>query len=456
MRPSGRGLTALALVFALGSRPEAASVPAEDEEAVSGAACFLPPAPEGEVLPSRSCLHAGFGASLSERCAPFDPRPSPPRRATKAPVLVTRARRAPFSAAPIERLVSLPPPAWTIGLRPTIFHVPDPARIEPHLRFFTENPRGRRLVTRWLRRSGRYRASIEVALQRAALPRDLAALVFVESGFSPVARSKAGAVGLWQLMRSTARDLGLHVAVEYDERRSVARSTDAATRHLSRLYARFGSWELAFAAYDCGARRLRQRMDLHDTHEYWTLASIPGALPQETVDYVPKIVAFAILLRNLDRFGFGDVVHDRPIMTTSIEVPPGTPFGIVARAAATSVRQIREINPAILGDAVPADAPVAKIEIPARGRSRARIMLPVLLEGSDGLELLVPDDFDWGRHQLDPKIVASGSPPNKAPLPKASDRAPFAVRARPAGSTGKAPARSPSAARSVRSKKSPS
>src|SRR5438552_2223055 len=85
------------------------------------------------------------------------------------------------------------------------------------------------------------------------------ALAVVESGFSPTAKSKAGAVGLWQLMPETAKEYGLIVDKDYDERRSITKSSDAAADHLASLYGKLGSWELVLAAYDMGARALEKK-----------------------------------------------------------------------------------------------------------------------------------------------------------------------------------------------------
>ena len=125
-------------------------------------------------------------------------------------------------------------------------------RLVRYLEFFKDDPRGRQLFAFWLRRSGRYRDAIRRSLRKKSLPEDLLWLSMIESGFDPAARSPAGAVGLWQFMADTGRLYGLGVDRWADERLNVPLATDAAADFLSDLYRRFGSWDLAIAAYNMG------------------------------------------------------------------------------------------------------------------------------------------------------------------------------------------------------------
>ena len=333
--------------------------------------------------------------------APPPPEPEPPKKPAPKGPRASRGRLALFSAPPPEKPYCEPPPEWAVGLRETDFGMPDLNRIERYVRYFAESKKGRVVVEQWLRRSGKWRHVVTTALHANRMPLDLQALVFIESGFSPTAKSKAGAVGLWQLMPATAKGLGLRVDRELDERRSIYKATDAALRHLSELHATFGSWELVFAAYDYGAGRLLRRMQEHGAMDYWTLSAIDGALPLETVDYVPKLLAFAVILKNLERFGFDEVKLEKPIFTSELEVPGGTTFALLARAAATSIRYLRELNPEILGGRnVPSDESYA-VNVPSSGLARARVMLRSLLSSSDGLEDTVSDEFDWAKGHVD-------------------------------------------------------
>lgn len=303
--------------------------------------------------------------------------------------------------------------SWLVGLRAPDLPVHASLRVERFFRYLTESTAGRKLFRAWLKRRGRYHDTVARSLRERGLPEDVEALAFVESGFSPTAVSSEGATGIWQFMAGTARAYGLAVDGDYDERRSVERSTDAATRYLSDLYERFGSWELAFAAYDMGYGRLTHRIEDVSSNDYWTLSLVPGALPDEALAYVPKVVAVALVLRNLDRFGFDEVQVDPPIQVSDLEVPGGTPMALVARAAGTSVDRLRMLNPEILTANVPDRMSPLAVHLPAGGLARANVMLPRLLSRfhPDESDERVGDAFDWGTDELAParRKAASGA-----------------------------------------------
>ena len=335
--------------------------------------------------------------------------------------------------------VAAPAGNWMVGLRAPDIPVHASVRVERFFRYLTESTGGRKLFRNWLKRSGRYHDVVARALHDRGMPQDLEALVFVESGYSPTAVSSEGAAGLWQFMPGTAHVYGLAVDEDYDERRSIEKSTEAATRYLSDLYERFGSWELAMAAYDMGYGRLTQRVQELSTNDYWTLSLVRGAIPDEALAYVPKIIAVALLLRNLDRFGFDEVSLDPPMMASELEVPGGAPLRIVARAAGTSVERLRQLNPELLTGSVPDRGTPISIRVPSRGVARANTMLSRLLaHWHPGAEERVDDGFDWGADELlstpsrrTPRISfwddpMGGSPPSNAsidvPAPAALDR----------------------------------
>ena len=290
---------------------------------------------------------------------------------------------------------------WLEGLKMPDLPVRPDEDVRRYVRYFTETNHGRKIFQTMLRRSGKYRAAVSEALRERDLPQDLHALVFVESAYSPTAVSSAGAAGLWQLMPSTAKAYGIAVEPDFDERRSLKKASLAGARHLSDLYERFGSWDLAFAAYNMGYQGLLGRMKELGTQDYWELSQMPGALPRETALYVPKILAVAVVLRNLDRFGFEDVRAEVATATSDLEVPARTSLAVVARAAGTSLVKLHELNPELLRATMPTRDHVA-VHVPTAGLARARVMLPELVDpvDRDGLEQKVPATFDWGKDEL--------------------------------------------------------
>lgn len=273
------------------------------------------------------------------------------------------------------------------------------AQIQKYIEYFSSEAKGRKMFTAWLRRSGKYEPIVNQALSKRKLPKDLAAVAFIESGWWPTAKSSAGAMGLWQFMPQTARAYGLTVSDVYDERMSIWKSTAAAVEHLDDLHTRFQSWELALAAYNMGYQGLERRVREHGTDNFWELAEL-GALPRETRLYVPKVLAVAVLLRNLRFFGFGSVERMEGIDAVALDVPPAVPLATLARAAGTSVRVLRELNPELRGKTTPDHGSEITVRIPSRGLSRAKVMLPQLLGPDHDVRVSVSEDFDWGRDDL--------------------------------------------------------
>ncbi|HEU4538196.1 MAG TPA: transglycosylase SLT domain-containing protein, partial [Polyangiaceae bacterium] len=159
------------------------------------------------------------------------------------------------------RVEALPAPEGWGELRRGGLAVRPYPRVVAELNYFTHDARGRRAVRHWLRTSGLYRDAVSQSLARRNLPSELLAVVFVESGGRATAVSHAGATGLWQLMPATARAYGLSIDPYVDERRGLARSTEAAVALLSDLYDRFLSWDMALAAYNLGYQGLVDRAD---------------------------------------------------------------------------------------------------------------------------------------------------------------------------------------------------
>lgn len=349
-----------------------------------------------------------------------EPQPEPKAKPKKWEKLLTGScKLGKAQGAGKNKELCLPETDWKVGLRMPDLPIESLERLDKYIKWYSESTYGRKVVRNWLKRSGRYRGVVAKALREHDLPHDLQAVVFVESGYSPTAKSPAGAVGLWQFMRQTGKDYGLVIEHDYDERRSVERSSDAAASHLADLYGLFGNWDLAMAAYSMGAKSLAKRMQEYDTEDFWQLAEME-VLPKETIGYVPKILAFAVVLKNLERFGFDDISPDPPWFTADVEMPSGIHMGLVARAAGTSLRRIRELNPEILGDVVPGRGRDIIVHIPSSGLARAKVLLPRLLfEDGDGLETKVPPDFDWGRDELaSSMLMHDGQSPTLAAPPE--------------------------------------
>ncbi|AGP38406.1 lytic transglycosylase domain-containing protein [Sorangium cellulosum] len=269
-----------------------------------------------------------------------------------------------------------------------------------YVRFFTRTDRGRAMFETWLKRSGRYQEMVQAELRDRRLPEDLIWVAMIESGFDPRAKSPAGAVGLWQFMPATGEVYGLQRSRHLDQRKNPRLATQAAAHHLRDLYMRFGSWDLALAAYNMGYEQLLDRIDRYGTSDFNELAR-QEAIPSETAAYVPKIGAAAIVANNLERFGFDQVEVSRPLDAAEIAAPPGTPLKTLAKAAGVATSTLRSLNPDILGDRVPPGRGDFIVMIPSDTLARAQAALPAMLSAeqlaTDDASVLDPVDLLGGR-----------------------------------------------------------
>ncbi|WP_437728904.1 transglycosylase SLT domain-containing protein [Sorangium sp. So ce861] len=337
-------------------------------------------------------------------CAP--PAPAP---VDDAPPAVTALLVREFHPATDEDLED-PDGATLSALAMPDLDVPLTRRTMRFVRFFAQSDEGRAVFQRRFRRAGAYREIIERSLREAGLPEDLLWVAAVESGFDPRAVSPAGAAGLWQFMPRTGEAYGLEQSEWIDARMSLTRATDAAAAHLRDLYERFGRWDLALAAYNFGhegvLRALAKVAAARDPEARGPvgLAELAqaGAVPRETADYVPQIVAFAIVAANRARFGLDlpDVAPLAPLDLGEVAVPPGTRLRTIARAAGISTAALREHNPELLRDRVPPGRADHLIALPADRVARAMALFPAYLDHEE----LDEDEGDGVAH-------ASAAPP---------------------------------------------
>ncbi len=215
------------------------------------------------------------------------------------------------------------------------------ARVAASIHFF--QTRGRQTYTIWSQRSGKYRDMIWRIFKEMDLPQDLLHIAMIESGFNPNAYSRARAVGLWQFVASTGKMEGLEQTHWIDERRDPIKSTHAAARHLKSLYAEFGDWRLALAAYNSGRGRVRRAIEKAETRDFWNLP-----LPKETRNYVPLFMAATIISKDPAQFGFDEIEFEDPFTYDQVTLPSEWPYVDLHAAAHTmNVTEtiLRNLNP---------------------------------------------------------------------------------------------------------------
>ncbi|BDQ33971.1 lytic transglycosylase domain-containing protein [Pseudodesulfovibrio portus] len=204
----------------------------------------------------------------------------------------------------------------------------------------------------WLKRSGRYFSHIETVLRGADMPDDLKYVAVIESALKPHAGSNRGARGVWQFISSTGRKYGLTVDRAIDDRRNFYLSTRAAARYLRDLHDQFGSWTLACAAYNMGENGLDKQVGKQEVKDYYRLH-----LPTETERYVLRAIAAKLIMSDPARYGFdlrpGDYYAPTRFDRIKLKAKYPTPVTIVAKAAGTYYKTIRDLNPQLLGDVIP-------------------------------------------------------------------------------------------------------
>lgn len=248
------------------------------------------------------------------------------------------------------------PVTWDIAVQPYVDH----HRVRYYLDFFQGKARDRFAI--WLTRLPRYESMIRDSMVANDLPSDMVYLALIESGLSNTAVSRARAVGMWQFMSGTGKMYGLRIDYWIDERRDPFEATDAAARHLSDLRDRFGSLFLAAAAYNAGAGRVSRglrrlpaanRDGDEITDETFFQLYQTRYLVRETKDYVPKLIAAALIAKEPERYGFSVPEEIDPFTFDSITVPDATGLDVIARLADTDLRTIRQLNPKYIRLATP-------------------------------------------------------------------------------------------------------
>ncbi len=222
---------------------------------------------------------------------------------------------------------------------------------------------GRKYYAKWLSRSTKFTPMMQQKLRKAGLPEDLIYLSMIESGFSTAAYSSAAAAGLWQFIPTTGREMGLRVDWWIDERRDPEKSTDAAIKFMSRLYNNFDHWYLVWAGYNGGPGRVSKGITKYGTRDFWELEA-HNAFPSETDNYVPKIIAAAIIGKYRERYGFTDIKYQQPLEYDTVSIEGNVGIDVLAKCAGISVSEFKAYNPHLLQHALPTTPKKQDVNVP--------------------------------------------------------------------------------------------
>lgn len=192
-------------------------------------------------------------------------------------------------------------------------------------------------------RAAMYFPVFETYLEKYNLPQELKYLSVVESALKPAALSRVGARGLWQFMEQTGSGYGLIINNAVDERSDTHRATEAAMVYLSKQYERFGSWELALAAYNAGPGRVNRAIRRGRSKDYWRIQKY---LPRETRNYVPAFIAASYLMQHYALHGLSPQYPELDLqLTGALLVHEALPFSRVAELTELPIETLVALNP---------------------------------------------------------------------------------------------------------------
>ncbi len=236
--------------------------------------------------------------------------------------------------------------------------------VQKWIEFYLRYPK---TISQFISRGAKYKPMIERILRDQGLPTDFYYLAMIESGFEPKAKSNAKAVGIWQFISGTAKRYGLLVDFYVDERQDPVRATVAAGLYLNDLNNVFQSWYLTMAAYNAGEVRIMNAIMKGKSRDFWSLGS-SGLLPQETMEYVPKFIAVALMAKNPSKYGL-EVVPEKPIDVAAFRVNAPTSFKALASLTDVSRELMRELNPHLLRELTPPGISDYKLWVPRESLS---------------------------------------------------------------------------------------
>jgi membrane-bound lytic murein transglycosylase D len=298
---------------------------------------------------------------LSEAVQAIDAQAAPAEQASEQQENQEEAED--FEPAPIEEIagLSLPPgdPRLARVAQQELIDVPHdlPLTVNDsvlaYLSFF-QTRRGRATIENGLRRASLYQDMIRETLKEEGVPQDLIYLAQAESGFQPQAVSRAGARGIWQFMAFTGEEYGLERTSWTDDRNDPVKSTRAAARHFRDLYRIFGDWYLVMAAYNSGPLNVARGVERTGYADFWELQK-RDALPAETRNYVPIIIAMALVAKDPARYGV-QVAPDKPLQTDVAKPGHSVSLQLAADATGSSVETLRMLNPSLLRAVTPDDS----------------------------------------------------------------------------------------------------
>jgi membrane-bound lytic murein transglycosylase D len=212
--------------------------------------------------------------------------------------------------------------------------------------------KGRRTIEYGFERAGKYQPMIAKILAEEGVPQELIHLAQAESGFLPRAVSRAAAEGMWQFVKFRGNQYGLMQTPYSDDRLDPEKATRAAAHHLHDLYNEFHDWYLAIAAYNCGPGAIERAVERTGYADYWELRA-RHAIPNETANYVPIILAMTIMEKNASEYGLDHLSLDQPLEYDTLKLQYPTNLGLIGDLSDMPMPELQQLNPALLRGTAP-------------------------------------------------------------------------------------------------------
>jgi membrane-bound lytic murein transglycosylase D len=371
--------------------PKAPSPSEAEREAASvrrTEAPALSPEPAGEPSPLPKATNAAPASVPVPAPAPAEPAdattfvgpPSPEFQSL--PELSEDFVGPPSPLSPEAQAGSLPGAA--------LCQIPVPNRPEVKAELGQFTGRSRNVIARGLDRAGRYLPMIRSVFAEAGLPPELASLPLIESSYVVNALSRAGALGMWQFIASTARESQLRVDWWVDERLDPEASTRAAARHLSELYGQFGDWELVLAAYNAGSGGVGRAMSRSKQSDFWGLLSKKRLHP-ETQHYVPKFYAALEILLDPTEHGFAPIDENGALRYDTVKITSPVDLYTVSKYTGIPYSELRDLNPSLIRACTPPNAEEYPLKVPEGWGGRV----------AEALASLDPNErFEFKKHRV--------------------------------------------------------
>ena len=226
-------------------------------------------------------------------------------------------------------------------------------KVQKYIDYFTNSKKGKSFFKATYPRMGKYEKNIKDIFLKYKIPEEIIYVSMLESGFNQNALSKAGALGLWQFMPTSARIFGLRVDDWVDERKDIIKSTEAAAKYFRSLMRKFNSWELAFAGYNSGDLTVKRAIEKYSSTDFWYLSK--KTFPKQTKEYVPQIIALMIISQDLSKYGFGELKLKPPLKTKKVIVDKSTSLQYLSKLIDLDYKVLERLNPSLLKGITPPD-----------------------------------------------------------------------------------------------------